>query len=372
MNNLAFRASDGAMTPDPSAAAYAVDAFDTAEQLWRLKPVWEALYENDPEADFFLSFKWLSGIFRANPGRWSLYAVRHAGRYVCLFPARRDQRKSASAGVIRMELRAAGRLTFSEYTGFICDPAHAAPALAALAQHLSRTDFSRLSLRYEPTGTRSALFAAAFPAKEFRIKWPGYRINGGQVDCLICPRVVLPGDFETYLATGLSHKSRKRYRRHERRYLASGAAHITVATPGSMARDLDILFDLWAAMWRKVYSPRRIAQSIDRHRRLFEQAHALNMLYLPILWRDGRPLGALAHLADRDSGHCVFKMAGRDQAVTEPPVGLLLHVHSIRWAIANGFRLYDFGHGNEAYKYRFGATDLPVSYLTITRRGGGR
>ena len=86
--------------------------------------------------------------------------------------------------------------------------------------------------------------------------------------------------------------------------------------------------------------------------------------FLSILWQGDTPLGAQAIIADGGAMYC--KMAARaDRA--DVPIGMLLEAHSIEWAIGRGFGIYDFGHGNEPYKYKYGAVDKPVSYFSITR-----
>jgi CelD/BcsL family acetyltransferase involved in cellulose biosynthesis len=79
-----------------------------------------------------------------------------------------------------------------------------------------------------------------------------------------------------------------------------------------------------------------------------------------VLWREETPLGALASFVDPQKASLLFYIGGRDESVDNPPPGLVLHAHSIRHAIANGFRTYDFLRGNEGYKYSLGAqTDPP-------------
>jgi tetratricopeptide (TPR) repeat protein len=45
-----------------------------------------------------------------------------------------------------------------------------------------------------------------------------------------------------------------------------------------------------------------------------------------------------------------------------------LHVYSLRWAIENGMKTYDFLRGDEAYKYAFGATDRRIHYIVLRTR----
>ena len=96
-------------------------------------------------------------------------------------------------------------------------------------------------------------------------------------------------------------------------------------------------------------------------------AHEIGAVFLPILWKGDRPLGALGHVIDRRNGVAHFIAGGRDPAAEEKGIGQLLHFHSIDWAIDQGLICYDFCHGNERYKYSYGAVDTPVLYFEIKR-----
>jgi len=81
-----------------------------------------------------------------------------------------------------------------------------------------------------------------------------------------------------------------------------------------------------------------------------------------------RPVGALAILVDARKRSFLFFMGGRDATFDGPPAGTVLHAHSIRHAIRNGFVAYDFLRGNEAYKHSFGAEDRRItSFVLITK-----
>ncbi|MFX8797557.1 GNAT family N-acetyltransferase, partial [Acinetobacter baumannii] len=85
-------------------------------------------------------------------------------------------------------------------------------------------------------------------------------------------------------------------------------------------------------------------------------------MYLPTLWKEDRPLAALATLIDRRKHAFLFYMTGRDETFDGPPPGVILHAHSIRHAIAGGFTEYDFLRGNESYKYSFGVKERRIRY----------
>jgi CelD/BcsL family acetyltransferase involved in cellulose biosynthesis len=77
------------------------------------------------------------------------------------------------------------------------------------------------------------------------------------------------------------------------------------------------------------------------------------------------PIGALAILIDKEKKSLLFYIAGRDEALSNPPPGFVLHAYSIRYAISNGFTTYDFLRGNKSYKYLFGAEERRIRHIVV-------
>jgi hypothetical protein len=92
----------------------------------------------------------------------------------------------------------------------------------------------------------------------------------------------------------------------------------------------------------------------------------LGILSMPVLWRGSDPLAAHANLVDQQKRVMHFFAGARDERCEEIQPGLLLHAHSIRYAIELGLTEYDFLRGNEPYKYSFGARERRV-HNTIVR-----
>ena len=91
-------------------------------------------------------------------------------------------------------------------------------------------------------------------------------------------------------------------------------------------------------------------------------------LFLPVLWQGDRPICALASLVDARKRSFLFFITGRDQTFDGPLSGLVLHAHSIRHAIRNGFVTYDFLRGNETYKYSFGVEERRIESFVLSRK----
>jgi tetratricopeptide (TPR) repeat protein len=92
------------------------------------------------------------------------------------------------------------------------------------------------------------------------------------------------------------------------------------------------------------------------------------MLFMPVLWRNDQPLGVLGSFVDWRKKTLLFFVAGRDESCHDLPIGLLLHGHSIRWAIEHGITTYDFLAGNEPYKYSYGVKERLLQCITLTTK----
>lgn len=350
-----------------------VDIIDTYVDFVSLKDHWNALYRRDPEAQLFLSWSWLSWVFREHPGQWRVLAVKLdpcASDYLAFFPVRLKTIWSKSKRRFRNEIHMAGRLAWAQYTGFLCDPDHEEVVMAGLAMHLQTMHWSRISLKYVQTSDRRIQgFLDQFSDDLFEKAHHGLTINRGETNNLICPYIDLPDDFETYLQSQLSANTRQKIRRFMRQFEKSEDLRITIADADTIEKHLDVLVGLWIESWTESKG-RRAEELGQTYRLILENSVACGALHLPVLWRGEKPLGALGSLIDWEKRRLFFIVASRNQSIPEPFVGWVLHANSIRWAIENGFAIYDFCHGDEAYKYSYGAKDCHLKYATIRTRSG--
>ncbi|PCJ08305.1 MAG: hypothetical protein COB16_08250 [Rhodobacteraceae bacterium] len=340
---------------------------ETQAQMQALQSAWQDLEHRDPEGTVYLSWDWLAATFSAYPGRWRVLTAWRGGQMVCAFPMKLRLHWSTSHQELQTEIEAGGRLIYSEYSGFLCDPLYQDAALAAIAQHLQTLPWVRLSLKYEDSNTRAATFMAAFPDAQFRSRNKDYFINAGSTDNLICPRVVLPQSYEVYL-DGLGRNMRQKMRRFSRKYLDSGALRLTWAEASDAAAGIEQLLQHWLVKWTPSKGKTKARKSARTYRRMLTQAADLGLLRMPMLWQGERCLGALGHVIDPRHRRIHFIVAGRDEAVEGNFIGPLLHAQSVRWGIENGYATYDLCHGDEPYKFGYGAVATRVKYFSIRRR----
>lgn len=353
----------------PATTDLRVEVIDTYAGFLAAKRDWQALEDRDPQLTVFLSWDWLAQAFRDHPYRWSVLAVRASGKdgFVCLLPLKYRLHWSNSRSEFQTELEAGGRLLFSEYTGFLCDPAFEGGAMRALAVYLRTMPWTRLSLRYVAQERRAKLFCAMFERLGYGVEWKEYRINKGETDNLVCPKVMLPDDFETYLQSSVSANTRQGYRRFQRKHFADGAYRFTHCDVDSFDADLGILMKFWSKKWAAQKGKSAAARVAANFETVLRAALEIDALFLPVLWRGDTPLGALGHVMDPKAGAMHFVIAGRDPDASEAFIGAALHFHSIECAILLGCQFYDFGHGDEAYKFSYGAEKNRLQYFSITR-----
>lgn len=347
-----------------------IDVIDTLTDFAKLEDNWNAIYDADPDAQLFVSWKWLSGWLTQISSPWFVLAAKAdskaEGPYVAFLPMR-IQTKTEN-GRIHNELNMAGNFT-ADYTGFLCAPGAEHLAIPAFVRHMKQLNWSRLNFEnFRISEPRMRLFLAHFPKASFQTSETNRVGKTDGIDNSLCPFAVLPPSWDAYL-DGLSTNTRQKIRRLLRLVDASEEYRITIATPETIERDLNTLLQFWEIKWK----PRKgdlVHTLVRSNRAMLTRSFKAGLLYLPTFWQGDRPLAALATLTDSRKHSFLFYITGRDETFDGPPPGVILHAHSIRHAIANGFTEYDFLRGNETYKYSFGVKERRIRCTVVATKNG--
>jgi hypothetical protein len=348
-----------------------IERIDTFAELQRFSTAWNRVYRVDPEAQFFLSWPWLSGVLERCPKEWLvLVASSIDGTTVGFLPLRVKTIWSKSHQQIRNELHFAGRLFWADYGGILCHPEHEETVLPAFAAYLKQMHWSHLYLKgFRVSERRFALFMEPFVDERLIIESLTSTINDNETDNLVCPFIDLPDTFATYLTERLSSNTRQKINRFLRKLDSSSDYQITITSAATRSRDVQILQVLWSKMWgeRKGNETARLA---EQYGVIVRCGLEDELVHLCVLWHEETPIGILASFVDWEKSRLLFFVSGRDENFRDFPVGLVLHAWNIRWAIENGIRTYDFLRGNEPYKYSLGATDVRLRYPLIRTKSG--
>ena len=348
-----------------------VDVIEDLRSLSAVEDNWNVVYDADPDAQVFLSWKWLSAWLTLQYGTWVILAVKAVDKpdapYVAFLPLR-ILTKTTEAGRIRNELNMVGNFA-ADYTGLICLPQVEHQAIPAFARHLKRMNWARLSLEnLRITDARMRLLLTHFPKSNFLTEEISRVGQFDDIDNNICPYVSLPADWDAYLGT-LSANTRQKLRRLLKLVDYGDDYRITQVTSESFERDLETLLRFWEAKWK----PRKgdlVHALVRSNRSMLTLSFKAGLLFLPTLWQKDRPLASFATFVDPRKRAFLFYMSGRDEAFDGPPPGLTLHAYSIRHAIENGFVEYDFLRGNEPYKYSFGVAERRIRCTVVRTKTG--
>lgn len=181
--------------------------------------------------------------------------------------------------------------------------------------------------------------------------WLATTLAGAPTTQATCLVLDLPETYEAYLAT-LGKSLRFDVRKLDKTMFTSGRASVDSFADGETDRGLDVLFDLHRQRWKKRHLPGAfLGRAVGFHREWAALAAKRGWLWLSELRVDGRPIGAIYAMA---LGHTAYYyQAGFDPEMGSVSPGTLLVAHSIRRAIDEGKRHFDFMRGDEGYKRRW-------------------
>lgn len=346
-----------------------VDIIRGYEQLASVREDWDTVYDADPEAEFFLSWRWLRHWYASAGDKWFVLAAKLKvtdARYVGFFPLR-WRTKMLDNGTVCREIAMGGN-RLADYTGFIGLPEHLEEIALAFGRQLKAMSWTLLCMdSFCMSEARTSLFLASFNRRDYETTEHRMLSPLDNVDNGICPYVPLPDSFDRYLEERMGASSRQKARRFLRKVDDGGDMRVTAMTPKTFDRDLEILVRHWKEKWaaRKGGQTQTIVNALTV---MLRHCRDMNCLFMPVLWDGDAPLGALAILVDAAKRSLLFQVSGLDTSRNNPAPGFLLHCYSIRHAIDSGYVRYDFLRGNEPYKYSFGAEERRIRYIEVRCR----
>jgi CelD/BcsL family acetyltransferase involved in cellulose biosynthesis len=356
-----------------------IDVIDRFSEFEARRHNWDAVYEADPEAQFFLSWQWLADWLTTHRTIWFVLAgKRHETdeEYAAFLPLRMRTDFDKKHGFTN-EIFPAGA-GFSDYTGILAESEFESEAVPAFAEYIKRKlNWAQFKIEnLTMSDRRRRLFLRAFDKDHFVHNRISYKFPGDSTDHSICPLIHLPASWDEYLDT-LSPNNRQKIRRLLKKVESSENFRITWSDAKSIDENLSMLLNFWKIKWLPSKGAQRADEIVSLNQWMLSRCAKGGALFLPVFWHADRPVAALATLVDRSKRSLLFFITGRDETYREMPAGYLLHAYSIRHAIAHGFTTYEFLKGNEPYKYLFGPQEerrqRPLSVVTKTNRNlGGR
>lgn len=327
-----------------------VDVLTAETAFQTLRPEWLRLLGEMPFQSVFFTPQW-------QETWWRHFG---AGRQLSILTARSDDgRLQGLAPLMRSDGNEATRLEFigdlelCDYFDLLIAPQQQGDVAQVMADYL-------VSQANEDVEICLNNLSASSPTPALlqdRLTQQGLLVETEIIET--CPTIVLPMDWHAYLAT-LRGKDRHELRRKLRRAEnAVELAYTITDTPDRLDADLDTFIALHRMSQQDdkqgFMTPSKVAFFRDMARQLWREG----WLELAFLHADGRPIAGLCCMT-YGATYAAYN-SGYHPDYGALSAGIVLFANRIRSAIDRGFDAFDFLRGNEAYKYRFGASDRPLS-----------
>jgi len=180
----------------------------------------------------------------------------------------------------------------------------------------------------------------------------------------VCPQLVLPDNFVSYLAV-LDGKQRREIRRKLRRADAEGASAVFVTNPSNQYLEIQEFITLMES------SGKDKAAFLDSKMRnpyinILQSMQDSGLLQLCFLRLGDHNLASYAYFSMGDTLYLYNSGYDVSQYAALSP-GWVLLAKLFDYAIKTGHKRFDFMRGNEDYKYKFGGEDVSLIQLIINR-----
>lgn len=332
-----------------------VDVLTAEAAFQTLRPEWLRLLGEVSFQSVFFTPQWQETWWRhfGAGRRLSLLTVRSDdGRLQGLAPL---MRSNADADTTRLEF--IGDLELCDYFDLLIAPRQQNDVAQAMAKYLvsQAGEDVEICLNNLSASSTTATLLQDSLTKE------GLLVEAETIET--CPTIILPADWNAYLAT-LRGKDRHELRRKIRRAEnAADLAYTVTETPDRLDEDLDTFIALHRMSQQDdkqgFMTPAKVAFFRDMARQLWREG----WLELAFLHADGRPIAGLCCMT-YGTTYAAYN-SGYHPDYGALSAGIVLFANRIHSAIDRGFVAFDFLRGNEAYKYRFGASDRPLSQLMV-------
>ncbi|MFP4312412.1 MAG: GNAT family N-acetyltransferase [Nitriliruptoraceae bacterium] len=323
------------------------------------RAAWQLLVDEDPAATLFHTPRYLAAWAEVFGGSTAVrvHTIHRDGRLIGVIPDANDvQGGPAGPEEIR---RFQGGTEVTDYLGPVSRPEDrfdvATAYVGNLATDVDWDEFVAGGLA-DDSGWPEA-FRRAIAAHDLEV------IEDGRED--VCPRVSLPGDHDAFLAS-LPGRLRQELNRKTRKLARDAGELELIEVPGEeVAGRLDAFLDQAALSFPDKAG---FFQRADMHtwfRVLAERFVPDGTFRLHELHVGGLLASSTVSLVHRGTWGLYNSAFDPTLAALAPGV---VHINLLIGAAADqGYRVFDLLRGDEAYKYRYGATDRELTRLVVRR-----
>lgn len=329
-----------------------INVINTSEDFAKLKDNWCDIYRNDKNATIFQSWHWLRGWIDAANADWFILAFKpeNKSNYVAFFALYKDV-ISGKFGKRTIDSIGMAGAPLADYTGLVSFPDYEKHAIESFTNYLlNDTRWNKLRFR-EVADRRVEGIACRINSKRFIVR---YRNDTP------CPRLILPDSWEKYLSDILEPKFSKKFKSKINKAEKRGC-YVTEANDENIELYLDYFIKLFEMRWNTLDN-----QARELLKSTFRWAYYGNFLRIHVVWYENDPAAIQVSFIDDKNKIYHYYNGGWDPQFSHLSPGIVLHGHCIKYAIDNGYKVYDFMRGDESYKYLFGAENMYNKNIIIT------
>jgi len=330
-----------------------VEVFTAVSAFQDLRAEWRQLLGQVPFQSVFFTPEWQETWWRhfGATRQLHLLTVRSSdGTLQGLVPL---MSSPGIEGTARLELL--GDLELCDYLDVLMAPARQHEVGHAVVEYLIGNGGEEVEVCLQNLSQHSATSAVFQDC----LLHSGLTVEVEQIET--CPTVLLPSEWEAYLAL-LRGKDRHELRRKLRRAAAAARLEYRVTSAAAqLDEDINTFVTLHRMSQQDAKQGFMTPEKEAFFRAMARQLWPQGWLELAFLYADGEPIATLCCFA-YGSTYAAYN-SGYHPAYGDLSAGIVLFAERIRTAIARGFTAFDFMRGDEPYKYRFGATDRPLYQL---------
>ena len=330
-----------------------VEVFTAVSAFQDLRAEWRQLLGQVPFQSVFFTPEWQETWWRhfGATRQLHLLTVRSSdGTLQGLVPL---MSSPGIEGTARLELL--GDLELCDYLDVLMAPARQHEVGHAVVEYLIGNGGEEVEVCLQNLAQHSATSAVFQDC----LLHSGLTVEVEQIET--CPTVLLPSEWEAYLAL-LRGKDRHELRRKLRRAAAGARLEYRVTSAAAqLDEDINTFVTLHRMSQQDAKQGFMTPEKEAFFRAMARQLWPQGWLELAFLYADGEPIATLCCFA-YGSTYAAYN-SGYHPAYGDLSAGIVLFAERIRTAIARGFTAFDFMRGDEPYKYRFGATDRPLYQL---------
>ena len=248
-----------------------------------------------------------------------------------------------------------GSSDVSDYVDFIILPGREREFFSCLFEYLSNKGISCLDIKHvHPESSIYRFFVNEVGNHHYEIYYK-------QEDVSL--ELDLPASWDDYLAL-LSGKQRHEVRRKIRRLQEAGSVNYRSITDSDEVAELINIF-FWMFSESREDKKRFLTTSRESFfRSMTTRMTKQGFLKVGILELNDKPVSIIIYF-DFENKIYLYN-SGYDREYRHLSVGLLLKIFCIKDSIKKNKDTFDFLKGNETYKYRLGAREVPLYYCRVT------